>query len=389
MASLTLGSTQPVQTPSLNTASEGEENSTLLGDQSLQAFADENGTTVDQLFRDNPNLTYLSNPGTPLVVNSSSSGNTNSDINNTFNSQTLAFAPNGGRVPGPKVIGPPPANQNSVNSTRTYNTYENVINFSRADHNADIGGTQTWTRVVQATPYYVDANGDQQMLRVGEKAPSSARNVYYGATETVLVRQLEGKELGTLEGKSPAQIKTMLAEQRSNQEQNYRAGNVPNPDTKKPFASLEDARQYSRGQHYYGSGPHLAAARAAEARTGGRIPAKWFMENDPFMGRAGSNAEYFPNRGQGLYPGITAKIGVAHDTDYGLGAMFGAGPLSGLSRTRAPLGGMEGLLPNQQESENNQALAGLARNGKDYPQYGTGHKDWNVTSANNADAARH
>jgi hypothetical protein len=286
----------------------------------------------------------------------------------------------------PSSIGAVPTNQSSANTNRTYTTSENVINFSRSDHNANIGGNQQWTEIRRATPYYIDKNNNQQMLQIGEKAPADARHVYYSATETIKVRALEGKELGTLQGKNPAQINAMLSKSRAAQESFYSSGQVPIPDTNKHFTSLNQAREYSRKEGYYGSGPHLAAAQGAEARTGGKIPAKWFMENDPFMGRAGSNAAYFPNRQQGLYPGTTAKIGVAHDADYGLGATFGAGPLSGLSRTKAPKGGLEGLLPNQQESQNNQALSGLAKNGKDYPQYGTGHNDWNVTTQSGKDS---
>jgi hypothetical protein len=232
---------------------------------------------------------------------------------------------------------------------------------------------QKWVEIIQACPFYEDDTNLQHMLAIGQRAPGPAIRIYYSAMQTVKVRVLQGGELGALQDKSQSQISEMLASELRKLGAFYSSGKVLNPKTNKPFSSLAQAKAYSAADHYYGSGPHLSACAAASARSGGKISAQWFM-NDPFMGRGGSNAEYFPDEEQGLFPGITAKIGVAHDADYMLGSMFGAGPLGGLNTTKKPVDGKEGLQPGLESSP-----------GNDYPIYSVGHSDWKVKTTLNSD----
>jgi len=118
---------------------------------------------------------------------------------------------------------------------------------------------------------------------------------------------------------------------------------------------------------YFESAPHIAWAEAAEQRTGGAIPAEWWIENDPFGGTAGNGPDIVPF---GEYPGANSKIAMAHDTDWTLGRYFGAGPLSSLYDA-------EGFTPEQL------GFVGLRPDHQwghfaDADVYTFGHADWNV-----------
>ncbi len=118
-------------------------------------------------------------------------------------------------------------------------------------------------------------------------------------------------------------------------------------------------KEWSQAKGYYGSPAHVAWAEAASARTGGQIPASWWMEFDPFGGTAGNGPHVLPG---GEYPSPISTIAMAHDTDWSLGRHFGVGPLSQLKD--AP--DVEHLGP----------LGLDPRLGGDL--YILGHADWNV-----------
>jgi hypothetical protein len=228
-------------------------------------------------------------------------------------------------------------------------------------------------------PYYLDKDGNQQTLKLGQQAPKDAKYAYYDAYQKTTVRELKGNELGLLKnisGPNDPKLKPLLAKIEASNEAGISKA------TGGKFKTLEQARDFSRKEGYYGSGAHIAAANAASARVGGRIPAEWFMKQDPFMGRAGSNQEFAPTRTAGMYPGPTSKIGVAHDADYGLGANFKAGPLKDLYG-RTDLKGYEGLdggLLTETPGIMRETLLGKDANNPAprYAQYGTGNKDWGV-----------
>ncbi len=108
------------------------------------------------------------------------------------------------------------------------------------------------------------------------------------------------------------------------------------------FGSLEE---WAKSTGYYGSDTHRAWAEAAEARTGGKIPAEFWMKFDPFGGTAGTGPKVLP---QGQWPGAIASIAMGHDTDWSLGRYFGAGPMAALKGApgSADALGMVGLAPS-------------------------------------------
>jgi hypothetical protein len=125
-------------------------------------------------------------------------------------------------------------------------------------------------------------------------------------------------------------------------------------------AGHSSLQEWSEATGYFGSPAHQAWAEAASARTGGQIPASWWMTFDPFGGTAGNGPHVIPT---GEYPGIASRIAMAHDTDWSLGRYFGAGPLKQLRGA-----------PNAED------LGPLGLNpllGGDL--YIFGHADWDVT----------
>lgn len=284
-----------------------------------------------------------------------------------------ASASNGVRVDYPFVGGilrpmrdpDPQAGQNEIAAQNGQTTH---TQFTDRDG-------QTIHVVRTPAPYYIDKNGDQQPLEYGEQAPADARWAYYDAYQETMVVELQGEELGLLQGMSgpnDPKLQALLAQVERNNEAGISEA------TGGRFQTLEQAREYSRQEGYYGSGAHRAAANAASARVGGLIPAEWFMQQDPFMGRAGSNHEFFPNRDNGMYPGTTSKIGVAHDADYGLGANFNAGPLRDLYGLEGKQGyeGLDGGVVTESLPNTISIITGGET--RNYEQYGTGHRDWFV-----------
>ncbi len=153
-------------------------------------------------------------------------------------------------------------------------------------------------------------------------------------------------------------------------------------------------RDWSEGEGYYGSTAHRMWADAAEARTGGRIPASWWLESHPFGGASGggprvleSGIAIVDELFGGIYPGSLSRIGIAHDTDWALGRYFGVGPLADLEGAPTTQGGGE---PRVRFSRGQLRVIG------DFPlgyvglfpvgdprydgidSYVDGHPDWNI-----------
>ncbi|MBN8471801.1 hypothetical protein JYJ95_35290 [Corallococcus exiguus] len=159
-------------------------------------------------------------------------------------------------------------------------------------------------------------------------------------------------DLGIAPGKLQSELDRAFAEKLADDEKAYGA------DMR--AAGHASLQEWSEANGYYGSPSHVAWAEAASARTGGQIPAEWWMRFDPFGGTAGNGPHILPT---GEYPGIASRIAMAHDTDWDLGRYFGAGPLKKL-----------------QGAENAQDLGPLGldpRLGGDL--YLFGHADWDVT----------
>jgi hypothetical protein len=127
-------------------------------------------------------------------------------------------------------------------------------------------------------------------------------------------------------------------------------------------------KQAARNDGYFDSVAHNAWAKAAEARTGGRIPASFWKEFDPFGGTAGNG----PNiELTGKYPGVASRISMAHDTDWSLGRYFNTGPLKNLY----------GQQPQNKDDMKSLGMAGLAPQPFRFPNldlYTNGRPDWNV-----------
>lgn len=177
----------------------------------------------------------------------------------------------------------------------------------------------------------------------------------------ISVRPLSGSELGTL-NTTPANIQKQL---------NTAAANINSENQRAYDSTTAELRDQAIDAGYYRSPAHNAWAQAAEARTGGRIPAEWWITNDPFGGTAGNGPNVLPS---GTYPGIASRIAMGHDTDWTLGRQFGAGPLSALKDSNASPGdmGSYGLVPNHSINPN---LSDI------YSDPG-GHADWNVVYSN-------
>lgn len=178
------------------------------------------------------------------------------------------------------------------------------------------------------------------------------------ATIEIKVRPLT-TGLGTLDS-SPADIAKQLDEV---------AGRMNQENLKAYGTGTAGLRDKAVDAGYFRSPAHLAWADAAEARTGGRIPAEWWIRNDPFGGTAGNGPDVKPG---GIYPGVISRIAFAHDTDWTLGRHFKAGPLSALYTSKAsPTDmGFYGLAPGNIVNPNLSADQLYTRP--------TGRDDWKV-----------
>lgn len=186
-------------------------------------------------------------------------------------------------------------------------------------------------------------------------------NVDNSRSIDIRVRPLSGSELGSL-NTTPANIKKQLETASAN----------INAENQRAYGSTTaELRDQAIDSGYYRSPAHNAWAQAAEARTGGRVPAEWWITNDPFGGTAGNGPNILAS---GSYPGALSRIAMGHDTDWTLGRQFGAGPLSALPGSNAsPTDmGSYGLVPNHSI---NPGLNDI------YSDPG-GHRDWQVTYSN-------
>ncbi|MCP3141944.1 hypothetical protein [Pyxidicoccus xibeiensis] len=161
-------------------------------------------------------------------------------------------------------------------------------------------------------------------------------------------------DLGIAPEQLPAELDRAMAEKLADDTNAYGAAME-----EAGYASLEE---WARDTGYYGSPSHVAWAEAASARTGGQIPASWWMKFDPFGGTAGNGSHILPT---GQYPGAASRIAMAHDTDWDLGRYFGVGPLQALRGAPNP----EDLGP----------LGLDPRLGGELYTSPFGHPDWEVT----------
>ena len=75
----------------------------------------------------------------------------------------------------------------------------------------------------------------------------------------------------------------------------------------------------------------------------------------------------------GVYPHPLSRIGMAHDTDWTLGRVFGAGPMRTLATSSDPRGDFGLTTQGANRSEHQRSLdAGIGSG------YLSGHADWNV-----------
>jgi hypothetical protein len=150
------------------------------------------------------------------------------------------------------------------------------------------------------------------------------------------LRVLVGTELGTLANVRTAQDAAPLLSKA--------AASINSANIVAYGKTTDQLFALASQQGYFGSPAHVAWSEAAEARTGGRVPANWWRTNDPFGGTSGNGPNILPG---GRYPGSVAKIAMAHDTDWTLGRLFNAGPLNALfTATGKPSDiGSYGLVP--------------------------------------------
>lgn len=108
--------------------------------------------------------------------------------------------------------------------------------------------------------------------------------------------------------------------------------------------SYEDLVQRSKDEGHYNSPLHRIASVAGAARTGFEVGPEAFHAG-PFFGGSGAGPNLVPLGGEGK---IVSTIGVAHDSDWLIGAGFGKGPLAGLNEVESGVpSGMHGLYVSQ------------------------------------------
>lgn len=102
--------------------------------------------------------------------------------------------------------------------------------------------------------------------------------------------------------------------------------------------------QRSKDEGHYNSPLHRIASVAGAARTGFEVSPDAFHVG-PFFGGSGAGPNLVPLGGEGK---IVSTIGVAHDSDWLIGAGFGKGPLAGLNQVESGVpSGMHGLYVSQ------------------------------------------
>jgi hypothetical protein len=209
-----------------------------------------------------------------------------------------------------------------------------------------------WSNIERNAPYTVD-----------RPWPLSDEN-NTGALINIRVRQLQGEELGLLNGavhRGPAidsAITNAFAAKNSDDLNAY----------KKTTAQLTEM---SASQGYLNSPAHTAWSEAAEARSGGKMSAENWRKMDPFGGTAGNGPNILAG---GSYPGPVSVISMGHDTDWSLGRYFNAGPMKALHTTDAnpTMTGLYGL-------NHLSTVRPLVRD----LYTGGGHADWEVDYGKN------
>jgi hypothetical protein len=189
-----------------------------------------------------------------------------------------------------------------------------------------------------------------------------------GALINIRVRELQGNELGLLNGatRTGPQIDSAIAN----------AFAAKNEDDKKAYHKTTDQlAAMSDKQGYLNSPAHMAWSEAAQERSNGKVSAEQWRKLDPFGGTAGNGPDVINLPGvNGRYPGNASVISMGHDTDWSLGRYFNAGPMKALHTSQeSPLQmGMYGL---QNHSTVRPKVSDLYTTG--------GHADWEVDYGKN------
>jgi hypothetical protein len=213
-----------------------------------------------------------------------------------------------------------------------------------------------WSNIERNAPYTVDRPWPLQ----------DENNT--GALINIRVRQLQGDELGLLNGatRTGPQIDTAIAN----------AFAAKNEDDKKAYNKTTDQlAAMSDKQGYLNSPAHMAWSEAAQERSNGKVSAEQWRKLDPFGGTAGNGPDVINFPGvNGRYPGNASVISMGHDTDWSLGRYFNAGPMKALHTSQeSPLQmGMYGL---QNHSAVRPKVSDLYTTG--------GHADWEVDYGKN------
>ena len=240
--------------------------------------------------------------------------------------------------------------------------------FSKPSGLEQLTSTPSKLDLLAAAPSLNLAQGGSNGGRVTIRETAPVESVLFGTNKNrfieITVRPLSGGELGTL-NTSQANINKQLT---------AASAKIDAANQKAYKSSTAELRNQASEIGYYKSPAHIAWARAAEARTGGRIPQDWWIKNDPFGGTAGNGPNILAS---GSYPGGTSRIAMGHDTDWTLGSLFNAGPLKALygNKSSPTDQGSYGLVPNHSI---NPDLANLYSDPR-------GHPDWQVTYGGHLD----
>jgi hypothetical protein len=181
-----------------------------------------------------------------------------------------------------------------------------------------------------------DKAGTRNIRKAAQSVDRGGATFNPNAIIEMRLRVLVGTELGTLANVRTAQDAAPILSRA--------AASINSANIVAYGKTTDQLFALASQQGYFGSPAHIAWSEAAEARTGGKVPASWWRTNDPFGGTSGNGPNILPG---GRYPGSVAKIAMAHDTDWTLGRLFNAGPLKSLfTATGKPSDiGSYGLVP--------------------------------------------
>lgn len=149
--------------------------------------------------------------------------------------------------------------------------------------------------------------------------------------------------------------------------------------------------QRSADEGHFNSPLHRIASVAAAARTGFEVdPSAFFV--DPFFGGSGPGPNLVPLGSEGK---IVSTIGVAHDSDWLIGAAFGKGPLAGLQDVESGVpSGLHGLNISQMITGFQEVPTRIADgirnvlNGNTIRAYFGGELEWTETQLDRYEAQR-